>query len=221
MNHSFSFHAHTPLEVLNYAIRRRGDADWLIQEMEDLRVRECPFPFSEDDRRVYMVGQNGNHRSALYKAIGLPDIMLNRVSRIESFNIDIYFIQRYPINLINFLIQEGLLQEDNGKYKDIFGYLIWILPDHRISYENQIIELCARARWVNKILNPSIPARYRFLESEHQVIKKLSEGHPPFTKSLNEYLLKAKLGLAKFSSRSNTLDKKREVRNNEIIEKLN
>lgn len=220
MNHTFTFHHHCPQDVLEYAIRRRGDAAWLVETMKDLRVDEYPFPFDQNDRRVYMVGQNGNHRSALYKAIGLPDIMLNRVSKIKSFNIDGYYIQQYNINLINLFKKVGLLQMDNGKYKDRFGYLIWILPKPSHNYERQIIDLCAKARWVNKVLNPNIPVKYKFLESEYQIIKELNEGLPSLAKFLNKNLLITKITLAKLRLGSDSLEKKRENNNDKIFKKL-
>lgn len=223
MNHKFSFYHHQPKAVINYAIEHRGDWDRLLDEMEGLRVYEYPVPFSVDERKVYMVGQNGNHRSAVFKAIGLPDIMLNRVSKFESFNIDQDSISQYHISLINLLKHVDLLHEHEGNYLDVYGYLIWIMPDpgYRCNQISQIIDLCARARWVNEIFSDRIPPKYKFLESEELVIKKLSEGMSPFAKFINDYLLLAQVNFAKLFSKSNTLEKARRTHIDRIIEALN
>lgn len=231
MNNDFTFYHHTPRKVLEYSIEQRGNADWLMQQMEELRVDEWPFPFSKDNRRVYIVGQNGNHRSALFRTIGLPEIMLNRVTKINSFTIDEEKISSYPKDLINLLIRVGLLQVHDGVYNDRFGYLAWILPapssfssnpyfPNLYTNANTIRTICAKVRWVNEVLNPDIPEKYKFLESEFLLVKELSKGRKPLAKFLSANLLKAKIYLANSSPKSSNLEKEREMKNNKTISKL-
>lgn len=75
LHNEFGFYHHSPSEIIQHAYDKRSDCDYLIGEMAEsasggLHLAEYPSPLL--GQVVYMVKENGNHRSLLFRLLGLP-----------------------------------------------------------------------------------------------------------------------------------------------------
>lgn len=140
----FTFYHHSPKEILEFSLEKRGDYSFLISQMNQyphiniLYLREYPSPFSEE--KVYMVGHNGNHRTCVFRTIGLPFVTA-RIERPKS-NKWIYYSPKnhYFIEKLFSLLKKLRLISNLRKIGiDIYeivpetGLLIWILPRNDCS----------------------------------------------------------------------------------------
>ena len=78
MHHGFGFYHHSPSEIIQHAYDKRFDCEYLIGEMGEsasggLNLAEYPSPVP--GQTVYMVKENGNHRSLLFRLLNLPCVM--------------------------------------------------------------------------------------------------------------------------------------------------
>ncbi len=69
----FTFYHHTKEEVVEFAVKNRGDHNLLMETMDNLYLDEYPAPSASG--KAYMVSANGQHRRLVYSCIGLPKVL--------------------------------------------------------------------------------------------------------------------------------------------------
>lgn len=138
----FQFYHHSPKEILQHSLEKRGDYSYLFDQMNGgvrvgLDLREFPSPFSEN--KLYMVRQNGNHRAGVFRAIGLPAVTgVVEVSRSDRWN---YYggncapVGRYLMLLKSVGLIASVERDDFSGYTITpnSGLAIWILPGRYVQ----------------------------------------------------------------------------------------
>lgn len=67
----FTTYHHSAEEIIEQAVEKRADLEYLYREMNQLYLDEYPFP---GGRKVYFVSHNGHHRRLVFACIGLPKV---------------------------------------------------------------------------------------------------------------------------------------------------
>lgn len=148
LHNEFGFYHHSPSEIIQYAYEKRSDCDYLIGEMAEsasggLNIAEYPSPLL--GQIVYMVKGNGNHRSLLFRLLGLPCVKSVVERNVEECwlygHSDVSLI--YPYML--FLVYCGLIK---NLQRTRFGYEftlcesglgIWLLPGTHVRSRRALI----------------------------------------------------------------------------------
>lgn len=148
LHNEFGFYHHSPSEIIQHAYEKRSDCDYLIGEMAEsasggLNIAEYPSPLL--GQIVYMVKGNGNHRSLLFRLLGLPCVKSVVERNVEECwlygHSDVSLI--YPYML--FLVYCGLIK---NLQRTRFGYEftlcesglgIWLLPGTHVRSRRALI----------------------------------------------------------------------------------
>lgn len=134
----FDFYHHKHEDILEYAVKHRGDYEEIFLSMKELYVDEFPAP--NINGKAFMVSANGQHRRLVFGAIGLPRIKANVQKCSGTFWR--YAFGNYNINVIKILIwlqEQGILErediriseDDTLLVRDKRNIIPWILPDPR------------------------------------------------------------------------------------------
>lgn len=73
MKKGFSFYHHSQEKLLSYSMKHRGDPAIHVESMKDFHLIE--YPGVEENQSIYMVGDNGHHRSLVYACIGFLSVL--------------------------------------------------------------------------------------------------------------------------------------------------
>lgn len=148
LHHGFGFYHHSPSEIIQHAYDKRFDCEYLIGEMGELAsggLNLAEYPSPVPGQTVYMVKENGNHRSLLFRLLNLPCVM----SVVER-NVTACWLYAhsdrsliYPYMLL--LVYCGLIQNLQRTH---FGYEftlcesglgIWLLPGAHVRSRRALI----------------------------------------------------------------------------------
>ena len=148
LHNEFGFYHHSPSEIIQHAYEKRSDCDYLIGEMAEsasggLNIAEYPSPLL--GQIVYMVKGNGNHRSLLFRLLGLPCVK----SVVERNAEECWLYGHSDVSLIYpymlFLVYCGLIK---NLQRTRFGYEftlcesglgIWLLPGTHVRSRRALI----------------------------------------------------------------------------------
>lgn len=163
LSNGFEFYHHSPKEIFEYSIKKRGDYEFLISQMNSephtniLDLKEYPSPFTQD--KLYMVRLNGNHRTGVFRTIGLPFV----TARIEKLNSNkwtylvggnIWFVEKFLNLLVKIKLIENYERRNSKKYIIIpkTGLAIWILPgNYCISIVKILKDIRKRIRLIENL----------------------------------------------------------------------
>ncbi|HFI0265717.1 TPA: hypothetical protein ACGOU9_002195, partial [Streptococcus suis] len=174
LENGFQFYNHSPDDILEHSLEKRGDFEYLINQMNPdtssdiLHIREYPSPFFGD--KLYMVQRNGNHRTGVFRTIGLPIVTAS--IEIPMSDQWIYYTDSYGSvvkRLFKFLkkidlIEEFDIQDDRYFFTPKSGLVIWILPN---VGSGSIIEIVSKIKTRIRLLNNLFP------DQSNQIPKKL------------------------------------------------
>ena len=151
VDNSFSPYHHTKEKIIEYAINIHDDIERIeedFQNGEGLCVDEYPaFP-----NKVYLVSENGNHRSLVYKCIGLSKVKAQKIQ--YSSQNQWRYCYRDSIDLPwiliswfykNNLIDKLLWDKSERTFSFESNYAVgWILPEPSYSLFIMIKEMKKR-----------------------------------------------------------------------------
>ena len=160
----FKFYHHSPDNILDHSIEKRGDFEYLINQMNPenssdiLHIREYPSPFFDD--KLYMVKGNGNHRTGVFRTIGLPIVTASIEEPLSSQWI--YYTDSFGCmvkKLFKFLKKIDMLEKFDIQYdRCLFtpksDLAIWILPDVE---SGSIIEIVSKIQTRIRLLDNLFP----------------------------------------------------------------
>ena len=153
----FNFHHHSREELINFAVSKRDDPDFLLGEMEGLYLDEFPAPDGGDP--VYMVSDNGNHRRLVYACIDLPEICaLVQCAPTKQWHYYWKDRSRAAAKIIIWFQYLGLIDsvawglDDETLIIEGRDNLVgWLLPDARLpSLSAMLLEVHIRTEALNK-----------------------------------------------------------------------
>lgn len=163
LENGFTFYHHSPEEILEFSLDKRGDFNFLLSQMNEdiggniLDLNEYPSPFGNE--KLYMVRQNGNHRAGVFRTIGLP-FATAKIEKSKS-NTWLYYSRGntdFIKKLLKLFEKLDLIKEVNkvdiGKYEVTpkSGLAIWILPgDYCESAFSMVKDIQTRIKMIENL----------------------------------------------------------------------
>lgn len=153
---SFDFYHHTKEEIIEYAVKNKGNYNLLMETMNDLYLDEYPAPSASG--KAYMVSANGQHRRLVYSCIGLPKV-LAQVQKISGNKWMFYWKrqERNALKLLKWLKYKGIIEciervdRDALIISDAGNISGWIIPNPDLhSLWQMISDMKARAEFLNR-----------------------------------------------------------------------
>lgn len=148
LHNEFGFYHHSPSEIIQHAYEKRSDCDYLIGEMAEsasggLNIAEYPSPLL--GQIVYMVKGNGNHRSLLFRLLGLPCVKSVVERNVEECwlygHSDVSLIYPYMLFLVYCGLIKNLQRTRFGYEFTLYesGLGIWLLPGTHVRSRRALI----------------------------------------------------------------------------------
>ena len=142
----FGFRHYSKEEIVELAVKKRGDYNSLMKEMNGLSLDEYPAPSASG--KAYMVSSGGNHRRLVYSCIGLPKVSAE-VQKISGNKWLFYWKGRNlnAIKLLKWLKYKGIVERIEQYPHDYSTLVIsdknhisgWIIPDPALHDLNKMI----------------------------------------------------------------------------------
>lgn len=155
----FDFYHHTKEEIVEFAVKNRGNYNLLMESMNDLYLDEYPAPSASG--KAYMVSVNGQHRRLVYSCIGLPKV-LAQVQKTSGNKWRFYWKNqdKNAFKLLKWLKYKGIVEciekvdHDTLVISDANNISGWIIPNPDPNSLYQMInDMQERAKYLKCSFN--------------------------------------------------------------------
>lgn len=157
--YDFDFYHHTKEEIIEFAVKKRGDHTFLMESMNGLYLDEYPAP--NNSGKAYMVSDNGQHRRLVYSCIGLPKV-LAQVQKTSGNKWRFYWKRqdKNAFKLLKWLKYKGIVEYielvdyDTLVISDASNISGWIIPDPELnSLYRMINDMKERGKYLKSSFN--------------------------------------------------------------------
>lgn len=159
LEYGFTFYHHSKSDLLEYAIKNRGNPDVHLYAMRDTdQVNVDEFPAPGKTGKVYMISSNGNHRTLVFYSMGLKYIEAN-VQKIIDNKWRYYWKNQSPAaaTVLTWFKKKGLINNITYIDKDTIIFdgkcniAGWIMPSSESgSLFRMIREIKKRLKFIKQ-----------------------------------------------------------------------
>lgn len=165
---------HSESELLDYAVRHRGDSELHLRSMDDLWLSSCPVPSGHDP--LLVVTRNGHHRRLVFETIGYPRVR----GLVRGCLPDTWQVRREDARWVRLFLRLGIAElrrsHDPGAFTliDPTGCVGWVLPPGETPTAHVVGEVVERMARLESVIGAVQDSRVAVLRDPDALRRQLA-----------------------------------------------